>query len=197
MGAETRGRLVATAGDLMQASSFAQVGVGDVCRAAGVNKGSLYHFFDSKDELAAAVLDANWARMSALLDVTVGGDGDPLDRIDAFVAAFIDSLGQRRQELGTTPGCPIGSFAAEFAGSHPTLGPRATHMLDQWVTVFERALGEARARGDVDPDLDAAVAARSLVGYVQGMALMAQAMDDPGVARSMAVGVRPLLRATT
>ncbi|HKJ55051.1 MAG TPA: TetR/AcrR family transcriptional regulator [Nitriliruptoraceae bacterium] len=197
MGAETRGRLVATAGDLMQASSFAQVGVGDVCRAAGVNKGSLYHFFDSKEDLAAAVLDAHWARMTGLMEVTVGGEGEPLDRIDAFVAAFIDTLDQRRRELGTTPGCPIGSFAAEFAGSHPSLGPRTTHMLGQWVTVFERALDEARALGHVDADLDPAVAARSLVGYVQGMALMAQAMDDPGVARSMAVGVRPLLQATT
>ena len=50
----TKRTLIDAAHDLIWANSYAHVSVEDICRKAGVQKGSFYHFFASKAELAAA-----------------------------------------------------------------------------------------------------------------------------------------------
>ena len=57
MPSDTRERLVTITRDLVHGSTYADVSVEDVCKAAGVNKGSLYHFFPSKHALGLAVLE--------------------------------------------------------------------------------------------------------------------------------------------
>ena len=43
---------------MIGSSSYASTGVAEICKKAGVNKGSFYHFFESKEELAINALDA-------------------------------------------------------------------------------------------------------------------------------------------
>ena len=54
---DTRQRLLDAAGELIHASSYREVGVQQICDRAGVRKGSFYHFFPSKRDLALASLD--------------------------------------------------------------------------------------------------------------------------------------------
>ncbi|MFD0598768.1 TetR/AcrR family transcriptional regulator [Catellatospora coxensis] len=77
MARDTRDRIVAVARDLVHGTSLAQVSTDDVCRAAGVHKGSLYHFFPSKDALGAAVFELNWTMMSAVLVQAFADDVGP------------------------------------------------------------------------------------------------------------------------
>jgi TetR/AcrR family transcriptional repressor of nem operon len=52
----TRQKLIDTATDLIWTSSYGSVSVDDICHTAGVKKGSFYHYFPSKHDLAATVL---------------------------------------------------------------------------------------------------------------------------------------------
>ncbi|GLB62203.1 hypothetical protein NCCP2495_00810 [Dietzia sp. NCCP-2495] len=52
-----RDRIVNAAGELFLARSYTGVGIAEICAAADVRKGTLYHFFPSKAEVARAVLD--------------------------------------------------------------------------------------------------------------------------------------------
>ena len=54
----TREELVATARRLFAERGYADVGTEEIVRAAGVTRGALYHHFDSKRELLAAVHEA-------------------------------------------------------------------------------------------------------------------------------------------
>jgi TetR/AcrR family transcriptional repressor of nem operon len=53
---DARDRLIESGQGLMHERGFTAVGVSEVCAHAGVNKGSFYHFFPSKQELALAVI---------------------------------------------------------------------------------------------------------------------------------------------
>ena len=57
---DARERLIEAAGELWHTRSYADVGVSEICDHAGVQKGSFYHFFSSKRDLALAVIDERW-----------------------------------------------------------------------------------------------------------------------------------------
>lgn len=197
MGAGTRDRLVHAARDLIHDATFADVSVDDVCRAAGVNKGSLYHFFPSKDALGMAVLDQNWAMMAAVLDRAFEPDIPPLDRIDRFVTQFQGMLAGMGDRFGRSPGCPLGNMAAEFSTQEPAMRRRLTVIFDDYTTYFSNAIAQARQVGDVPRGVDPDRAATAVVAYIQGMAALAKTYDDPSVITRLQASVRQLATSPT
>jgi len=93
--AATRSALVAAARPLFGDLGYAAVGTDEVARAAGVTRGALYHQFDGKIELFAAVFEEVEAEIATrIADLTGRGlerGGDPLadlhDGIDGWLAA--------------------------------------------------------------------------------------------------------------
>lgn len=54
---DTRDRILATARELFHGRSYADEGVKEICDIAKVQKGSFYHFYPYKQNLAMAVID--------------------------------------------------------------------------------------------------------------------------------------------
>src|SRR4051794_41492620 len=59
----TRAALTATARELFAARGYAAVGTEEIVRTAGVTRGALYHHFDGKLELFAAVYEQGDAEL--------------------------------------------------------------------------------------------------------------------------------------
>ncbi|NOX27932.1 MAG: TetR/AcrR family transcriptional regulator [Gammaproteobacteria bacterium] len=55
---DTKQRLLETAKDLFMARGYNAVGTNEICLTAGVNKGTFYHFYKSKTDLALDALDS-------------------------------------------------------------------------------------------------------------------------------------------
>ncbi|MQS05922.1 TetR/AcrR family transcriptional regulator, partial [Streptomyces alkaliphilus] len=144
---DTRTRLVETARALIHGSSFAEVGISDLCREAGVHRGSLYHFFPSKDAVGLAVVDANWELLKALLDESFDSEAPPLERINAFIDGFAGMLTAARDRMGSVPGCPLGNLALELSGRSADASRRIAEILTAWQRYFRDAIGEAAAQG--------------------------------------------------
>lgn len=90
---DTRNRIVAAAQDLFLAKGFDGTSVAEVCRAAGVSNGALFHQFPTKEALGFAVYSHVrrdfWNRVMAAMMAPE----DPLDGIEAAVrAAFVFQL---------------------------------------------------------------------------------------------------------
>src|SRR3981189_495802 len=54
---DARERILSAARSLIETHGYSALGVAEICRTAGVPKGSFYYFFDSKESLALAVID--------------------------------------------------------------------------------------------------------------------------------------------
>ncbi|BCJ46014.1 TetR family transcriptional regulator [Actinoplanes ianthinogenes] len=195
MARDTRERIVAVARDLVHGASLAEVSTEDVCKAAGVHKGSLYHFFPSKEALGGAVLEHNWDMMHAVLEEAFAADVPPLERIDRFVDSFARMLSAMRERFGATPGCPLGGLASEVAGHGEEGRVRAGRVLSGWMGYFAAAVSEARGRGDVPADTDPRAAATRILALTQGLTMLAKAQDDPGLVLLAKADIRLLLRA--
>lgn len=192
---DTRDRLVSVTRDLVHGSTYADVSVEDVCRAAGVNKGSLYHFFPSKHALGLAVLEHNWTTMRRLLDEAFDADAPPLERLDRFLSAYVAMMRSARERLGVVPGCPIGNLAAELSAHDPAMRARIAEVLAAWTDRVASVVRDAQARGEVDPGLDPTAAARGVVACVQGFGVLAKAEDDLTALDPLRPLVRQLLPA--
>src|SRR5689334_558726 len=88
----TRATLTATARELFAARGYAAVGTEEIVRTAGVTRGALYHHFDGKLELFAAVYEQVEAELVQRIAEAVDVPGvAPLDVLRSGVAAFLDA----------------------------------------------------------------------------------------------------------
>lgn len=60
-GSDAKDRLMQAAMDLIWTNSYGATSVDAICQKAGARKGSFYHFFASKSELAVKALEADWS----------------------------------------------------------------------------------------------------------------------------------------
>jgi len=178
---DARERLIGAAGDLWHRRSYADVGVSEICEAAGVQKGSFYHFFPSKQDLAVAVIDDGWEqRGEGALRPLMTCSRPPLERVLTFLETGLAEQLALKETLGVCPGCSFGNLAVELASVDDVLRRRLERLFDDWAGLIRIALDDAVAAGDIPPT-DTGRAARALLAYTEGLAVMVKTADDPTV----------------
>jgi TetR/AcrR family transcriptional repressor of nem operon len=74
---DARERLMDATLALMWEESYGAVTIDDICRRAGVKKGSFYYFFDGKASLAVEALERAWTQEKAWWDETFSASVPP------------------------------------------------------------------------------------------------------------------------
>ena len=176
---DARERLIVAAAQLWHARSYGDVGVSEICEHAGVQKGSFYHFFPSKRELALAVIDEEWMRdgvgkMAPLLT----GPLPPLERILLFMDFGLEEQVALKAATGATVGCPFGNLAVEMGNVDPVLRERLDRLFDEWAALLQVPLDDAVAAGELEP-IDTWQAARAMLAFMEGLGVIIKAKDDP------------------
>ena len=145
----TRDRLVFTAMRLFGEKGYLSTSVADILREAGVNSGSLYHAFPTKQDLLLAVLDTYRAGIEPMLLAPAwAGVDDPIERVFALLAAYR----QRLTDSDCLYGCPIGSVALELHEPDPPVRELLSVNFDGWVDHVEACLNAAGERLPADLD---------------------------------------------
>ncbi|RDB63093.1 TetR/AcrR family transcriptional regulator [Gordonibacter sp. 28C] len=97
---ERRLEILDTAMRLFVERGYDAVSMRDIARAAGVTPGLAYHYFDSKQKLFAAALDAYAAECTeGFLRILDDGRLTLADKIDALFAAVADEEGLRYHDF--------------------------------------------------------------------------------------------------
>jgi TetR/AcrR family transcriptional regulator, transcriptional repressor for nem operon len=142
-GHETRQRLVVTAMQLFRDKGYNSTSVADVLHCAGLNSGSLYHFFPGKQDLLLAVLDAYHGGIGALLlEPAWRGVSDPIERIFALLDAYRQAL----LASECTYACPIGSLALELHEPDQPVRARLAANFSAWTQAVHACLTDAGER---------------------------------------------------
>jgi AcrR family transcriptional regulator len=84
-----RKRLVDAAWRCLERGSFAELRVEDVCREAGLSKGSFYGYFDAKRDLLFELVDDDISVLAA--DAREGSVEDGRSRLQAYAQAVLRS----------------------------------------------------------------------------------------------------------
>ena len=179
-------RLVTAMASLVHQRGYLAVGVDDVCKAAGVKKGSFYHFFASKRDLMLAALDRQ-AQMGEqhLVGAAFNADLPPLKRIERLLETAGRLEASNKTRGGHVLGCPFGNLAAEVGGSEPLLTKRVDQALCKFSESIRDALVEAKRLGHVPRGLDVRKATDAILAYFEGVMLLAKTRNDPSLIRRL------------
>lgn len=164
-GANARQKLLDAGRAALLARGYDGVGLNAILSAAGVPKGSFYHFFRSKDDFAVAILD-DYERHYAVLRDSIFGDErlSPLSRLSAYFAE-LERIHGGEEPLG---GCLFGVLAQTAAARSPMLRDRLAVVFATWTLQIEALLVEARERGELASHVEPAAAAAFLIDAYEG-----------------------------
>lgn len=189
---DTRSRILSTAREMFHTRSFADVGIQEICEGARVQKGSFYHFFRSKRDLALAVIDdmaEDWAHgfVAEAFDSRL----PPLERLDFMIDAAYYWQKATVDPQGRMRGCLFGNLALEMSTRDDVIRAKLNAVFDKARDRFLTALDEAVALGAVSP-LDTEATATAMLAYLEGIILLAKTRNEPEVILRLGPAIKTL-----
>lgn len=176
---DTRSRIVATAREMFHGRSYADVGIQEICDGAKVQKGSFYHFFPSKRELALAVIDDvadDWA--NGFVAEAFDPELPPGERLDYMVDAAYYWQKASSDPEGRMPGCLFGNLALEMSTRDDVMRSRLNAVFDKAMGKFRATLDEGVRTGAMAA-MDTEATATAMLAYLEGVILLAKARNEP------------------
>ncbi len=169
-GAHTGDRILALAARLFHERGYGATGVATILRGAGVQSGSLYHFFANKEALLAAVVERHLAQLRpTIFEPVERAADDPVARVLALLEHYRRGLVMS----GCTMGCPVGNLALEVGDRLPEVRVLIDRYFSGWTHGVRRWF---EAAGDRLPaDLDRAALSRFVLSVMQGGVMQARA----------------------
>lgn len=170
---------------------FSAVSVDEILSAAGVPKGSFYHYFDSKESFGMALIDAYADYFARKLDHWFGDEAHPpLERLGNFFAdakAGMARFGYRR-------GCLVGNLGQEMGALPESYRARLAAVFRDWEGRTARCLRAAQAAGEIGAGTDCDRLARFFwIGW-EGAVLRAKLERNPAPLDEFARGFMALLQ---
>jgi AcrR family transcriptional regulator len=181
---ETRDRLVSIASDLFHRKGFAGTSFEEIVQSSGVQRGNIYYYFKTKDEILEAVVESRLHEQRETIERWCRETADPLVRLERFVEMVFG----RASELAER-GCPIGTLTSELgkgSGERKALARGPFDVYRDYAAEQFRALGFGPA---ASREL-----ALDLLARCQGAAVLTHAYGDKKLLERRIASLRTWLR---
>ncbi|MFC4861075.1 TetR/AcrR family transcriptional regulator [Pseudomonas sp. JS3066] len=135
-----RGKLLQTAAHLFRSKGYERTTVRDLAGAVGIQSGSIFHHFKSKDEILRSVMEETVLYNTALMRASLAEAGDLRERVLALIRCELQSI------MGGT-----GEAMAVLVYEWRSLSEEGQQYILQLREAYEQlwlgVLGEARTEG--------------------------------------------------
>lgn len=170
---DKRERLLRSADRLILSQGFRQTTLADIAEDSEIPLGNVYYYFKTKEDICKSIVETRVESMQMLLEKYTEANDDPRQRLLQFLGYPLTI----RKEL-TGNGCPLGTLSYELSRSEGVLSQSSARLI---AVVLDWARQQFEAMGK--PDADAL--ALQLISSLQGMSLVANALNDPSVVDKM------------
>src|SRR3984893_9338081 len=167
-GEATRERILEAAARAFDRRGYLGVNLNDVVQELGLTKGALYHFFPTKERLAAEIVRrhyAAWERLAARV----------LGEHDNLVNALID------MSYRVGRGYQTDSFtraATRLSNERNLIRADMPQPFVGWIERVTQLLENAKTRGQVRTGVDSVAAAQLMVSFFYGAQAVSQSLTE-------------------
>jgi TetR/AcrR family transcriptional regulator, transcriptional repressor for nem operon len=172
---ETKRRLLEAGLELLLRQGFSGLGVQDILDRTGIPKGSFYHHFKSKEDMALQAVELYTSIGQELLARCLQPDGRPaLERIRDFFQQLTEFYGTQGYL-----GCLLGALGQELAGVNEVFRRKIEECMSSLVAGIADGLEQARLEGDLPIDTNPRHLADVLLNAWEGAALRSRLLRSP------------------
>jgi TetR/AcrR family transcriptional regulator, transcriptional repressor for nem operon len=186
----SKAKLLNAALNVIRTKGYAATTVDDICHAASVTKGSFFHHFKSKDDLALSAA-AYWGEMTEgfFASAAYHQAQDPLVRILGYVDFRAEIL------QGELPDytCLLGMLVQETYATHPDIRVACDKGMSTHVAILVRDIEAAKNLYAPDAPWSAESVGYLIQSILQGAFIFAKAKQGPNVVRESLAHLRRYL----
>jgi TetR/AcrR family transcriptional repressor of nem operon len=187
---ESKRRLLDAALSVIRTKGYSATRVEDICESAGLTKGSFFHHFKGKEELALAAADHFAAQAEeAFGEAPYQGLADPRDRLLGYIDFRIAILEGSLPEYT----CLLGTMVQEVFETHPALRAACDAHLRAHAASVARDVAEAKRLYAPAAPWTAEGLALYTQAVLQGAFILAKAQQGPQIAAECLLHLRRYL----
>lgn len=150
--ADVRQHILDTAKPIMLCKGFTGVGLNEILAAAGIPKGSFYHYFGSKEVFGEAMLESYFVDYLAHLDaLLVHGGGSAAERLMRYWSHW------QLMQVGNDPegkclAVKLGAEVCDLSETMRAVLKRGTgQIVERLAACISEGVGDGSLAGDFDP----------------------------------------------
>lgn len=162
----TKQQLLEKGVEVFTQKGYNHSGIKEILDAAGVPKGSFYHFFKSKEDFGLQVL-GHYGRLEIEMVKAVFLDErkTPLERLRFFFTCGFEQMA----DGGFCGGCLIGNLTQELADLSPVFAARLESLWREMEVWIARCIRQAQEGGELAANFEPDAMASFLVNAWQGV----------------------------
>jgi len=142
---------------------YSETKVAEIASEAGVAEGTLYNYFQSKEELLLALFDEKWGGIIDEIKKKIRRLDDPNDKLKA-VFSLVVRMFKKNRHLAEL-------FMVDVKQSSIFLTNYTINRIVEFLNIIEEVLEEGKRKGIYRKDLDSRVAKMVIFGAAQGILL--------------------------
>ena len=146
---EKRDRIIDAAVDVFADKGFRAARISDIARAAGVADGTIYLYFDNKDELLITIFEEKMGELLERLHVALSVGGSATDRMRVYARFHFEQL-RTYPALAQVLQVELRQSTRFFTDYRPV-------RLWEYLGLFEELIKEGQERGLLRADVDTQV----------------------------------------
>lgn len=170
---------------LLKTQGYLRTPLSEIMKATGMQKGGLYHHFDSRDALVIAAFQATARSVGQGLVAALAGEKGARRKLTIMVRYPLETYWRG--------GCPVGNLAIEADHAHPKLARTAREAMDWLLGLFTEVIQEGMKSGELARG-DAKAKAIRMVAAMEGGILLANLYKDPAHLETVVRGMEAHIR---
>ncbi|MBR9872484.1 MAG: TetR/AcrR family transcriptional regulator [Gammaproteobacteria bacterium] len=187
---DVRSHILETAQVIISGKGFSAVGLNQILQAAGVPKGSFYHYFGSKEAFGEELLKSYFADYHETLDAMLSRPGlNGAERLISYWQTWLET----QSACDPKGKCLTVKLAAEVSDLSETMRAVLARETSRVVARLEQAVAEGIEDGSLPATLNAKVTAATLYQLWLGASLRSKITRDPEPMECALVATREML----
>jgi TetR/AcrR family transcriptional repressor of nem operon len=176
-GERSRQKIVETAAVLFNQKGFTGCSMGDIVAASGMEKGTLYGHFSTKEELALLAFDYAWKDTSEKRLRNLDTVSNAVDKLKLHIINYVNTP-------SFPGGCPLLNFAVDADDGNLALRTRVRKALQGWEDFLAKLVEDGQTAGEINPEIGPHSVANLMISILEGATVVARinkrsaALDD-------------------
>ena len=172
---QTRNFIIESTADVFNKKGFAGTSLSDLTKATGLTKGSIYGNFENKEEVALAVFDYNYNKVTQHVQEQMDNVETAHDKLMVYCWVY------RKITRATVNhgGCPILNTAIDSDDTHPLLTDKAAKAVAKWEKNLAKIISDGIKTGEFKKDIIVRQMSLSLIALIEGGVMISRLTKDP------------------